>query len=69
MEFDRWLKEQKPPEPRDDSLDYEHLGAWKREGKWMIACRVCERDFEMFTHPSEYLENDNYCGGSPRCCP
>jgi hypothetical protein len=35
-----------------------------------VPCRVCERRYEWPVAIEEYEPGvNNYCGGSPRCCP
>jgi hypothetical protein len=46
-------------------------GVWLHNGKYMVKCCVCERDMEIGCDIADYpMEgDDNWCGGSPSCCP
>lgn len=38
--------------------------------RFMVPCRCCEREYEWPVEPELYEAGENnYCGGSPRCCP
>lgn len=44
-------------------------GLWQADGKYMAACRSCERSYEIACEPNEFSEDMSYCGGSQWCTP
>lgn len=79
MDFDRWFQCQgrqktAPPAQQEESGEGDLPdGVWYGEVDGRIVyfaqCRACERSYELCCDFSEFSQDINYCGGSPRCLP
>jgi len=80
MDFERWFQQQgRPtaPPPATPSLtdQLEDMGFdVHADGSVHCDCCMCERDIPLtdYISAAECLDEDpknQYCGGSPRCCP
>lgn len=71
--FHEWMR-QSIPEPEtvtkrdipEELSGYEDPDA---EGGYRYPCRVCGQDTDILCEPEEFIPENHYCGGSPRCCP
>jgi hypothetical protein len=81
MDFERWFQRQgraaAPPPPPVLSLDdrLDDIG-FETDGSGNVYCKccMCERQINLtdYISATECLDQDpknQYCGGSPRCCP
>lgn len=70
-DFGRWFVEQgahRPAPPQAHELPDGIREA--SDGVYMVRCCICERDFEWPVEPELFEPGmNNYCGGSPSCCP
>lgn len=79
-DFERWFQQQgrpvAPPAPQPTLMDrLEDLG-FRVDGDDNVYCdcRMCKREIRLtdYISAAECLDadpGDQYCGGSPRCCP
>lgn len=81
MDFERWFQRQgKPAAPHPPAAlsladQLEDIGFnVHADGSVHCDCCICERDIQLtdYISATECLDEDpknQYCGGSPRCCP
>lgn len=73
LDFERWFQRQAPVLTLDERL--EEIGfSVHSDGSVHADCCICRRDIALTDYVSadECLRedpNNQYCGGSPQCCP